>query len=69
MVNTRVPRPWESVVNNKLKETASKFSNITLVDWNSASAGKKEYFEPDGVHLTKAGEDAYTSLVVQSIKK
>ncbi|MGG2015570.1 acyltransferase family protein [Bacillus sp. S10(2024)] len=69
LVNTRVPRPWESVVNNKLKETASKFPNITLVDWYSASAGKKEYFEPDGVHLTKAGEDAYTTLVVQSIKK
>ncbi|HDX9577220.1 TPA: acetyltransferase [Bacillus pseudomycoides] len=69
LVNTRVPRPWESVVNNKLKETASKFSNITLVDWYSASAGKKEYFEPDGVHLTKAGGEAYTSLVVKSINK
>ncbi|ENQ3079829.1 acetyltransferase [Bacillus cereus] len=69
LVNTRVPRPWESLVNNKLKETASKFSNITLVDWYSASAGKKEYFEPDGVHLTKAGEEAYTSLVVKSINK
>ncbi|MEH7464237.1 acyltransferase family protein [Bacillus thuringiensis] len=69
LVNTRVPRPWESLVNNKLKETASKFSNITLVDWYSASAGKKEYFEPDGVHLTKAGEEAYTSLVVKSMDK
>ncbi|PEA53046.1 acetyltransferase [Bacillus pseudomycoides] len=69
LVNTRVPRPWESLVNNKLKETASKFSNITLVDWYSASAGKKEYFEPDGVHLTKAGEEAYTSLVVKSMNK
>ncbi|WP_020060447.1 acyltransferase family protein [Bacillus sp. 123MFChir2] len=69
LVNTRVPRPWESLVNNKLKETASKFSNIMLVDWYSASAGKKEYFEPDGVHLTKAGEEAYTSLVVKSINK
>lgn len=69
LVNTRVPRPWESVVNNKLKEISSKFSNITLVDWYSASAGKKEYFEPDGVHLTKAGEEAYTSLVVKSINK
>ena len=69
LVNTRVPRPWESVVNEKLKEVASKFSNITLVDWHSASAGKQAYFEPDGVHLTKEGAEAYTSLIVKHIKK
>ncbi|MFD3445911.1 acyltransferase family protein [Microbacteriaceae bacterium 4G12] len=68
LVNTRVPRPWESVVNNKLKEAAANSSNVTLVDWHSASAGKKAYFEPDGTHLKKAGAEAYASLVVKQIK-
>lgn len=67
LVNTRVPRPWESLVNKKLKEAASKFSNITLVDWYSASAGQQAYFEPDGVHLTKVGAEAYASLVEKYI--
>ncbi|SFI05537.1 MULTISPECIES: acyltransferase family protein [unclassified Bacillus (in: firmicutes)] len=69
LINTRVPRPWESLVNKKLEEIASNFSNVTLVDWYSASAGKQEYFEPDGVHLTKAGAEVYSSLIVKSIKK
>ncbi|MGG0239442.1 acyltransferase family protein [Bacillus rhizoplanae] len=68
LINTRVPRPWESLVNERLKEAAKNFSNVTLVDWYSASAGKQEYFEPDGVHLTKTGAEAYASLVVKEIK-
>ncbi|MGG2092520.1 acyltransferase family protein [Bacillus sp. S13(2024)] len=68
LINTRVPRPWESLVNERLKEAAKNFSNITLVDWHSASAGKQAYFEPDGVHLTKTGAEAYASLVVKHIK-
>jgi lysophospholipase L1-like esterase len=67
LINTRVPRPWESLVNKKLKEAASKFSNITLVDWYSASAGQQAYFEPDGVHLTEVGAEAYASLVEKYI--
>jgi lysophospholipase L1-like esterase len=68
LINTRVPRPWESLVNERLKEAAKNFSNVTLVDWHSASAGKQEYFEPDGVHLTKAGAEVYASLVAKHIK-
>ncbi|MGG2066026.1 acyltransferase family protein [Bacillus sp. S14(2024)] len=68
LINTRVPRPWESLVNERLKEAAKNFSNITLVDWHSASVGKQAYFEPDGVHLTKTGAEAYASLVVKHIK-
>lgn len=67
LVNTRVPRPWESLVNEKLKEVASAYQNVTLVDWYSASAGNKAYFEPDGVHLTKAGAEAYAALVAKTV--
>lgn len=69
LVNTRVPRPWESIVNEKLKEVSSKFSNITLVDWYTASAGNPTYFEPDGVHLTKEGAQIYASLIIEQINE
>ncbi|MEC2862201.1 acetyltransferase [Bacillus thuringiensis serovar kyushuensis] len=68
-INTRVPRPWESIVNERLKVTASEYPNVTLVDWYVASAGKKDYFAPDGVHLTKVGAEAYAALVAKAVNQ
>ncbi len=68
-INTRVPRPWESIVNEKLKVLESEYSNITLVDWYAASAGKGDYFAPDGVHLTKVGAEAYAALVAKAVNQ
>ena len=68
-INTRVPRPWESIVNERLKVMASEYPNVTLVDWYAASAGKKDYFAPDGVHLTKVGAEAYAALVAKAVKQ
>ncbi|WP_088291701.1 acyltransferase family protein [Bacillus mycoides] len=68
-INTRVPRPWESIVNERLKVTASKYPNVTLVDWYAASAGKRDYFAPDGVHLTNVGAEAYAELVVKAVNQ
>ncbi|MGG1289157.1 SGNH/GDSL hydrolase family protein, partial [Bacillus wiedmannii] len=68
-INTRVPRPWESIVNERLKVTASEYPNVTLVDWYAASAGKKDYFAPDGVHLTNVGAEAYAALVAKAVKQ
>lgn len=67
LVNTRVPRPWEKVVNSTLKEVASEFPNTTLVDWYAASAGKNSYFSPDGVHLNPKGAKNYASLIVRHL--
>ncbi|MEW9183466.1 acyltransferase family protein [Bacillus mycoides] len=69
LINTRVPRPWESLVNEKLKEVASEYQNVMLIDWYSASDGNKAYFAPDGVHLTKTGAEAYASLVAKEINQ
>ncbi|MDP7989403.1 acyltransferase family protein [Bacillus sp. MHSD_36] len=68
-INTRVPRPWESIVNERLKVTVTKYPNVTLVDWYAASAGKKDYFAPDGVHLTNLGAEAYAVLVVKAVNQ
>ncbi|ADM72482.2 acyltransferase [Paenibacillus polymyxa E681] len=69
LVNTRVPRPWESIVNKHLAEAASQDPRITMIDWYAASSGKNSYFEHDGVHLKPSGAKAYASLLTQALTK
>lgn len=69
LINTRVPRPWESVVNAKIKEVAIAYKNVVVVDWYTASAENQTYFEPDGVHLTKKGSEAYAALVTKVVNE
>ncbi len=63
LVNTRVPKPWEDVVNQIMARVASTHPEIRLVDWHAASSGHDEYFYPDGVHLKQEGIQAYAALV------
>ncbi|EUJ33324.1 putative peptidoglycan O-acetyltransferase YrhL [Listeria floridensis FSL S10-1187] len=52
LVNSRVPRGWESEVNAAI-ETARSRSNVTVIDWYSLASSNSSFFEPDGVHLKK----------------
>lgn len=67
IINTRVPKPWESVVNQILAQAAADNPNLELVNWYSASSGHNEYFYGDGVHLQNAGVKAYVSLVAKAV--
>ncbi|MGF9695420.1 MULTISPECIES: acyltransferase family protein [Paenibacillus] len=68
LVTVRVPRPWERTVNKALNEAASAYNNVSLIDWHSASEGHDEYFEKDGVHLTKEGSEAFATLIQSSMQ-
>ena len=63
VVNTAVPRPWRDSNNSLLSQVASRYSNVRVIDWNSISEGRPEYFAPDGVHLVPAGVEAYVSEI------
>ncbi|WP_289135913.1 acyltransferase family protein [uncultured Brevibacillus sp.] len=67
LVNTRVPKPWESVVNATLAEVAAAYPHTSLIDWYAASAGKSSYFYKDGVHLNREGSEAYAALLAKAI--
>lgn len=67
VINTRVPKPWESVVNQTLAEVAAAHPNIKLIDWHAASTGKNSYFYKDGVHLNSEGARAYALLVASAL--
>lgn len=66
---------WVTVTNDKsvhinddLKELAEEVSNFHVIDWETISAGHKEYFYADGIHLTGSGRKAYTAALYDAIK-
>lgn len=68
LINTRVPRSWESEDNKILEEKAEERKNVNLVDWHSTAIEHPEYFGPDGVHLNLKGDEALVSLIDECLK-
>jgi lysophospholipase L1-like esterase len=54
--------------NNMISTLVKQYPNVRLADWNSVSKGKKKYFAPDGVHLTKTGADVFGNLVNDTLR-
>ena len=67
VINTAVPRPWREGNNALIAEIAARYSNVTIVDWNSISEGHPEYFAPDGVHLLPTGVDVYVAEILKKL--
>lgn len=67
LVNTRVPKPWETVVNETLKRVSESYPNTKLIDWYAASSGHDDYFYPDGVHLNRKGAEAYGEILFEAL--
>lgn len=68
LVNTRVPMPWQNVVNTLLQQVAASHPNISLINWYNYSANQNGWFYPDGVHLNPTGSRAYAHLLIQAVK-
>lgn len=68
MVNTRVPRSWESIVNDTINAVAAEDPRITVVDWYSASKGQNSFFATDGVHVNPAGAKVFATMVAKAVK-
>ena len=64
LVNARVPKPWESRVNESIEAAAALYENAVLVDWRSASNDYPEYFARDGVHVRKEGAKVYLDQII-----
>lgn len=63
VINTAVPRPWREANNELISEISAMYSNAYLVRWDQISAGRPEYFAPDGVHLVPTGARAYVAAI------
>jgi peptidoglycan/LPS O-acetylase OafA/YrhL len=68
VVNVRVPRVWMKPTNTMIESLVTQYPNVRLADWNTVSKGKKAYFAPDGVHLTKKGAKVFGTLVNETLR-
>ena len=67
LINTRVPRPWQTTVNNTLNEVARTYPNATVLNWYAASGGHPTWFYTDGIHLNPTGAHHMATLIVQAL--
>ena len=68
VVNVRVPRVWMKPTNKMIESLVAQYPNVRLADWSAVSKGKKGYFAPDGVHLTKTGADVFGNLINDTLR-
>jgi lysophospholipase L1-like esterase len=67
LVNAKVSRPWQDLVNQRLAAAATRHSNAVLVDWHGLSSQHPEWFAEDGAHLRPSGAQAFADLIQQHL--
>jgi hypothetical protein len=63
LVNAKVSRPWQDLVNQRMAAGAQRHPNAVLVDWFSLASAHPEWFAGDGAHLRPDGARAYAELI------
>ena len=53
--------------NQAMRDAASRYENVRVIDWHAASEGHDEYFDGDGTHLSELGAQVYTSLIADGV--
>ena len=67
VVNVKVPRKWMKASNSMIAELAPLYPNVRIADWATTSNGHRNYFGPDGVHLTKTGGQVFANLIKETL--
>ncbi|MEI8082021.1 MAG: acyltransferase family protein [Actinomycetes bacterium] len=68
LVTADMPRSWMNQNNDTIRTVAKDFPNVRLADWGQIAVGHREYFVPDGVHLTESGGKAYAAAIAAALK-
>ncbi len=69
VVNARAAGDTDEASNEAIEHVVANHGNVSLIDWFSTSAGKDEYFDGDGTHLTPtAGHDAYLNMILSALE-
>jgi hypothetical protein len=63
LVNAKVARPWQELVNGRLAAAAGRYRNAVLVDWHGLASQHPEWFTNDGAHLRPPGAAALAELI------
>ncbi|MEI7887613.1 MAG: hypothetical protein WCJ04_09485, partial [Actinomycetes bacterium] len=63
LVNAKVGRPWQELVNERITSAADRHPNAVLVDWFGLATQHPEWFVSDGTHLRPEGAAAFAELI------
>jgi hypothetical protein len=66
-VGVKVPRRWEGIVNDRVREGVERWDNAVMFDWKHYSKDNPEWFADDGIHLEFVGRDAYAGGLLSFI--
>jgi hypothetical protein len=64
----RDPKSTYVLSNEDIEAGSKKWPTLTVADWNSYSAGRPDWFEADGVHLTLAGSTAFAVFIQRTLR-
>ncbi|MDQ1384333.1 MAG: hypothetical protein QOG65_1712, partial [Actinomycetota bacterium] len=67
-LTARVPRLWESEVNNTLHSGATRWANAHVLEWRTFSGCHDDWFVSDGFHLRTQGQHAYAMFVLSGLR-
>jgi len=70
LVTVRVNKSWQNEVNQTLRNAATRYPTVQIVDWYGYSAGHSDWFQADGTHFRTSsgpGANGYADLLVGSI--
>jgi len=69
LVNTFVPRPWQSEVNAVLAAAPRRYGNVTIADWYTTIRNRTGLLWGDGVHPQPAGAVVYARMVAATVRQ
>ena len=68
-LTVKVPRRWESSVNEAVTAGVGRWANAALLDWRAASYHQPELFLDDGIHLLPPGRNYYAYLILDALRQ
>ncbi len=66
-VTVKVPRRWESPVNEALVSGVRRWPKARLIDWHAVSYRQRYLFRDDGFHVTREGAQFYADVLALSV--
>ena len=69
LVNTFVPRPWQSEVNAVVAAAARRYGDVTMANWYTTIRNRTGLLWGDGVHPQPAGAVLYARMVAAEVQR
>ena len=69
LVNTFVPRHWQSEVNAVLATAARRYGDVTIANWYTTIRNRTGLLWGDGVHPQPAGAVLYARMMMAAVRQ